>query len=196
MVVSKHEHLELQVTCIITKYVALAVFILLVQHTILHSKHKGNSGSSAMDFIFMLTHGDKTVGNCVEILEQGIDSGVTHIGFKDIGVDSETLAALSAAIKAGGAISYMEVVSTTPDAVYDSITMAAEIGIDRVLGGQDIEFALNALNGTGASYYPFPGLPVGHPTILGGSPAKIEADCARMRVSIKPGPMSVKNSWR
>jgi hypothetical protein len=140
-----------------------------------------------MDFIFMLTHGDKTVTNCLDILEQIIDSGVTHIGFKDIGVNIETLATLSARIKGGGATSYMEVVSTTPDSVHASINIAADIGIDRVLGGQDVEFALNTLNGTGATYYPFSGRPVGHPTILHGTPAEVEADCAKFRAAGCPG---------
>lgn len=140
-----------------------------------------------MDFIFMLTHGDKTVTNCLEIFEQIKGTGVSHIGFKDIGVDIETLATLSAQIKSSGAISYMEVVSTTPESVHDSITIAAEIGIDRVLGGQDVEYALDTLNGTGAAYYPFSGHPVGHPTILRGSPESIEADCARFRAAGCPG---------
>ncbi len=140
-----------------------------------------------IDFIFMLTHGDKTVTNCIEIFDQIKDSGVSHIGFKDIGVDIETLANLSARIKASGATSYMEVVSTTPESVHDSINTAADIGIDRVLGGQDVEIALNALNGTGATYYPFCGRPVGHPTILEGSAEEIEADCARFRAAGCPG---------
>ena len=38
-----------------------------------------------MDFIFMLTHGDKTVSNCLDVVDVIIKSGVTHIGFKDIG---------------------------------------------------------------------------------------------------------------
>jgi 2,4-dienoyl-CoA reductase-like NADH-dependent reductase (Old Yellow Enzyme family) len=135
----------------------------------------------------MLTHGDKTVTNCLDILDQIADAGVSHIGFKDIGVDIETLATLSARIKESGATSYMEVVSTTPESVHNSISTAAEIGVDRVLGGQDAEFALNTLNGTGATYYPFPGRPVDHPTILKGSPEDIEADCARYRANGCPG---------
>ena len=140
-----------------------------------------------MDFIFMLTHDDKTVSNCLDVVDQVIDSGVSHIGFKDIGVDSETLARLSARIRDSGATCYMEVVSTTSESVHDSIKIAAEIEIDKVLGGQDVEFALNTLNGTGATYYPFSGRPVGHPTILRGSPAEVEADCAQIRAAGCPG---------
>ena len=140
-----------------------------------------------MDFIFMLTNGDKTVGNCLDIFEEIRDIGVSHIGFKDVGVDNDTLSTLAGRIRESGAVSYMEVVSTTPDTVHESIKTATDIGVDRVLGGQDVGFALTALNGTGAAYYPFPGRPVGHPTILEGSPEDIEADCARFSAAGCPG---------
>ena len=140
-----------------------------------------------MDFIFMLTRGDKTVSNCLEVFEEIRDIGVSHIGFKDVGVSTETLSILARRIKEAGAISYMEVVSTTPEAVRQSIQTALEIGIDRVLGGQDVEFALAELNGSDATYYPFPGRPVGHPTDLGGSPEDVESDCARYIAAGCPG---------
>ena len=41
--------------------------------------------------------------------------GLTHVGFKDVGVDRATLHELHRRIKASGATSYMEVVSTTPE---------------------------------------------------------------------------------
>ncbi len=140
-----------------------------------------------MDFILMLTHGDKTVANCLEIFEEIKDIGVIHIGFKDVGVDKKTLTTLTRRIRESGATSYLEVVSTTPEEIHNSVQTAANIGIDRVLGGKDVDFALNALSGTGATYYPFPGHPVGHPTSLEGSPKDIEADCARYRAAGCPG---------
>ena len=140
-----------------------------------------------MDFIFMLTRGDKTVKNSLEMLEIGLESGVTHIGFKDVGVDKRTLAELAKRIKEAGAVSYMEVVSTTSESILESIQTAAEIGIERVLGGQDIEAALDILKDSGARYFPFPGRPAGHPTNLGGSAEEITADCARIRAAGCPG---------
>ena len=60
-----------------------------------------------MDFIFMLTHGDKTVANCLDVIESIKDVGVTHIGFKDVGVSTDTLAILAARIKEiGGNLLY------------------------------------------------------------------------------------------
>lgn len=140
-----------------------------------------------MDFIFMLTHGDKTVPDCIEVFDKIDKIGISHVGFKDVGVDKSTLATLANHIRQSGATSYLEVVSTTPEGVRESIQTAVDIGIDRVLGGQDVEFALKALAGTGAGYYPFPGQPEGHPTRLGGTPEEIENDCARMRAAGCPG---------
>lgn len=140
-----------------------------------------------MDFIFMLTREDRTVANCLDILDEIEGVGVGHIGFKDVGVDRATLSALVRRIEAMGAVCYMEVVSETPQDIRNSIETAAELGVKRVLGGQDADFALARLAGTGASYYPFPGHPVGHPTVLGGGPNDIEADCARFKAAGCPG---------
>lgn len=140
-----------------------------------------------VDFIFMLTKADQTVENCLEVFDSIIETGVSHIGFKDVGADGETLAALVKKIRAAGATSYMEVVSTSAERARHSIETAAEIGVERVLGGQDIDFALKTLRSSGAEYYPFPGRPVGHPTSLEGTASDIAADCTRMRAAGCPG---------
>lgn len=140
-----------------------------------------------VDFIFMLTRGDRTVQDCLDVFESVKETGLSHIGFKDLGVDKATLAVLVQRIRAAGATAYMEVVSVSQESARRSIETAAEIGVDRVLGGQDIEFALAALHDSGAGYYPFPGRPVGHPTALEGTPAEIAADCARIRAAGCPG---------
>jgi indole-3-glycerol phosphate synthase len=132
-----------------------------------------------VDFIFMLTHHDKTVADCLEVYESIAKIGLEHVGFKDVGVDHKTLQKLTQAIKKSGAVSYVEVVSTSPESIRRSIEIAAELGVDRVLGGQDIDHAMESFADKGVSYYPFPGRPVGHPTKLGGSPSDVERDCAR-----------------
>ncbi len=133
-----------------------------------------------VDFIFMLTWGDKTVENCLDIIDSIRNIGLKSIGFKDLGVDRETLAELHGRIKAAGAVSYMEVVSTTSEACLNSARVARELGVDRMLGGFEVAATLELLEGSGIAYYPFPGRPEGHPTRLRGSPAEVAADCARM----------------
>ena len=133
-----------------------------------------------MNFIFMLTWADQTVKNCLEVFDSISDMGLEHIGFKDLGVDRATLAELNGRIKATGAVSYMEVVSTTSEACLDSARVARELGVDRLLGGFEVAATLALLAGSGIAYYPFPGRPKGHPTRLHGSPEEVAADCARM----------------
>ena len=131
-----------------------------------------------MDFIFMLTKRDRTVDNCLDLLAQIAPLGLRHIGFKDVGAGTETLLALNAGIKAMGAVSYLEVVATSPEAALNSARIGVEIGVDRLLGGTRVTETLEILVGSGAEYYPFPGTPVGHPTMLGGDAAQIEAQTA------------------
>jgi hypothetical protein len=131
-----------------------------------------------MDFIFMLTRGDKTVEDCLEVMDEIAPLGLTHVGFKDVGVDYATLEKLTAKIKAIGATSYMEVVSETPEACLRSAEIGKRLGIDRLLGGTDVKAVQQILNGTHTKYYPFSGFPSGHPTKLGGKPADVSGHCA------------------
>ena len=130
-----------------------------------------------MDFIFMLTREDQTVEDCLTVFDEIRSVGVCHLGFKDLGADRRTLEELNRRIKDSGAVSYMEVVATTRDDVLCSARTAREIGVDRLMGGTDLEAVLEILEGSGIGYYPFPGLPQGHPTKLGGTPELIERHC-------------------
>jgi hypothetical protein len=121
------------------------------------------------------------VPDCLEVLDEILPLGLTHIGFKDVGVPPDVLAELSRRIKAAGATSYMEVVSTSAEAVLRSARVAREIGIDRLLGGTQVEEVLAILAGSSVQYLPFPGRPFDHPTKLGGSPQQVDDDCRRFR---------------
>jgi hypothetical protein len=134
-----------------------------------------------MDFIFMLTRDDRTVEDALEVLDAIRPLGLRHIGFKDIGLEPDRLRAVNRRIQAQGATSYLEVVSTMPAACLASARTAVEIGVDRLLGGTDVDAVLALLAGTDIRYYPFPGAPSGHPTELGGRPERIAADCAAFR---------------
>ncbi|HWJ19934.1 MAG TPA: hypothetical protein VNR65_14530, partial [Geobacterales bacterium] len=92
-----------------------------------------------MDFVFMLTRSDQTVTDCLEVFEEIRPLGLTHIGFKDVGVSPEVLAGLASRIKAAGSTTYMEVVSTSPEACLRSARVARDIGIDWLLGGTQVE---------------------------------------------------------
>ena len=130
-----------------------------------------------MDFIFMLTRDDQTVEDALDVVDAIEPLGLRHIGFKDVGAPPEVLDRLNRRIKEQGAISYLEVVGTTPEACLRSVRVGREIGVDRLLGGTDAEAALRILAGSGIEYYPFPGFPYGHPTVLRGGPQDVAAHC-------------------
>lgn len=127
----------------------------------------------------MLTRQDRTITDCLAVLDLILPLKLRHIGFKDIGVEHKTLAALTERIRKSGAISYMEVVSTTPEDCLRSARVAVELGVDRLLGGTDVDAVQKILAGSKIAYYPFAGFPAGHPTRLGGRPDQIEAHCRR-----------------
>lgn len=129
----------------------------------------------------MLTRADQTVPDCLDVLDDIRSVGLTHLGFKDVGVPPDVLAELARRIKQLGATSYMEVVSTSAEACLRSARVAREIGVDRLLGGTQVDEVLQILEGSSTAYLPFPGRPFDHPTKLGGSPAQVEADCRRHR---------------
>lgn len=125
----------------------------------------------------MLTRDDRTIEDGLAVAEEALATGLRHIGFKDVGATPAALRALNARLKEAGATTYMEVVSTTPEAALRSAAVAAEIGVDRLLGGTDCEAILRTIEGADIAYYPFPGFPTGHPTRLGGSADDVAAHC-------------------
>ena len=132
-----------------------------------------------MDFIFMLTRQDRTITDCLAVLDLILPLKLRHIGFKDVGVDKKTLATLAERIRTSGATTYMEVVSTSPADALNSARTAVELGIDRLLGGTDVLRVQEILGDRKIGYYPFCGFPAGHPTKLGGRPDQVEAHCRR-----------------
>ena len=125
-------------------------------------------------FIFMLTRNDKTVEDAEQHLATALAAGVHHIGFKDVGLPFERLKDLNAAIKSGGATSYLEVVSLDKESEVASAKAAVEIGVDILLGGTNVDEVLSILKGTDIQYYPFPGRVEGHPSVLAGSIDEID----------------------
>lgn len=125
----------------------------------------------------MLTRDDRTIEDALAVLDDAIAVGLRHIGFKDVGATPATLRALTDRIRQAGATSYMEVVSTSRDTALHSAAIAADIGIDRLLGGTEVDATLRILDGSNIDYFPFPGFPQGHPTKLGGTALDVAAQC-------------------
>ena len=92
-----------------------------------------------MDFIFMLTRNDRTVEDAGCLVEQVCDLGVTHVGFKDVGVPATTMRELVAMIRERGGKCYLEVVSTTPEAMIRSLETGVTLGVDQRQEHQEVE---------------------------------------------------------
>lgn len=133
-----------------------------------------------MDFIFMLTRRDRTIDNCLEVLEAVKPLGLRHIGFKDVGAEPDILQRLTVNIAAMGATSYMEIVATDAEACHRAARLGRDIGVKNLLGGTNHQKLLELTQGSETQCYPFPGIPSGHPTRLGGSAETIEDDCRAM----------------
>lgn len=132
-----------------------------------------------MDLIFMLTRDDQTVEDCLEVLEHIAPLNLGHIGFKDAGVSRHTLRELIRRIKSLPATCYLELVSLDAADCVASAELAVEFGVDCLLGGVGAEQIQRRLDKTRVAYFPFPGIPEGHPTRLRGSAERVAEDCRR-----------------
>ena len=133
-----------------------------------------------MDFIFMLTHDDRTVEDALAVLEEVKPTGLAHVGFKDVGASPEQQRTLADSAHEAGMTVYLEVVSTSVEAELASVEAGRAAGVDWLLGGTNPDRALPVLAGSGIHYAPFPGRIVGHPSVLEGSIEEIAADAARL----------------
>ncbi|HLQ56471.1 MAG TPA: hypothetical protein VK162_19665, partial [Streptosporangiaceae bacterium] len=128
-----------------------------------------------IEFVFMLTHHDRTVGDPLSVYEEVRGAGLRYIGFKDIGAPVPVLRDVCVKAQNDGLEVMLEVVSTSRDDELRSVAAAAEIGVDWVLGGTHPADGCRVLAGRSARYCPFPGTVVGHPSVLQGEIAEIAA---------------------
>jgi hypothetical protein len=133
------------------------------------------------EFIFMLTRDDRTVNDARRVYESVLDTGISHVGCKDLGLPRQELAALMDDIRAAGHTSYLEVVSETAEATLQSARVAADIGPDYLIGGTLIEPVQEIIAGTGIRFFPYVGQIIGHPCLLRGSIEEIAGDALHAR---------------
>jgi hypothetical protein len=126
-----------------------------------------------IEFVFMLTHHDRTVDDALGVYEQTRGSGLRYIGLKDVGATPRVLSELTRTAHDDGLEVMLEVVSTSAEDERGSLRAAAEIGVDWVLGGTHAAEGVAILRGSGIKYCPFPGQVIGHPSELEGELAEI-----------------------
>ncbi|KPQ15833.1 MAG: Methylglyoxal synthase [Rhodobacteraceae bacterium HLUCCO18] len=127
------------------------------------------------DFILMLTENDRTIPDARARLEEALEGGVRHIGFKDVGLPLPDLRALADAIRAAGGRSYLEVVSLDAESEMASARAAVDLDVDVLLGGTRAAEVTEVTRHHPVRYYPFPGRITGHPSVLEGPERDIVA---------------------
>ncbi|KRS19039.1 methylglyoxal synthase [Roseovarius indicus] len=129
----------------------------------------------AFNFILMLTENDRTIPDAPERLEQALEGGARHIGFKDVGLPFEELRELARTIRNAGGRSYLEVVSLDEESELASARAAVELDVDCLLGGTRAAAVTEVIRDHPLRYYPFPGRITGHPSVLEGPAEEIVA---------------------
>ena len=120
-------------------------------------------------FIFMLTQGDVTVPNALDVAKRISRSGVEFVGFKDIGLRYEEYRELLRILRDGGKKVFLEVVSASKESALKSAEMAKDLGVDYLIGGTYFDETMGLIRGSGIEYFPYIGKVYGHPCLLGGA---------------------------
>jgi hypothetical protein len=131
------------------------------------------------EFVFMLTHGDRTVEDAAEVVPELAETGLRYIGFKDVGADASRQRELTSLAHDAGFEVMLEVVSTSKEEELSSLRSAVMAGVDWVLGGTHASDGAGILP-DGVRYCPFPGKVVDHPSVLLGTIDEIASDAERL----------------
>lgn len=138
----------------------------------------------AFNFILMLTSNDRTIPDARTKLDEALEGGARHIGFKNVGLPFSDLKALADAISAAGGRSYLEVVSLDEESEIASARAAVALDVDCLLGGTRPKIVTKVTRNHPVRYHPFPGRIVGHPSILEGTEEEI-AESARQLTDLE-----------
>jgi hypothetical protein len=130
---------------------------------------------SAVRFIFMLTHDDRTVPDAIETARELAPLELGVVGFKDVGLPPRRMKELVAVLREQGREVAMEVVDPDRRQELKAIELGLELGVDLLLGGTQPHAALELIGTADVRYCPFPGTIVGHPSVLTGTPDEIVA---------------------
>jgi len=126
--------------------------------------------------IIMLTRNDLTVPDALEVFHEIKDTGVSNIGFKDIGLSREKYSSLVSTLKEEHMHTYFEIVSSDRQGTIQSAKVAEELGVEYLIGGKYYKEVHQIAATSDIHYYPYVGKIVGHPCVLEGSIEEIIAE--------------------
>ncbi len=126
------------------------------------------------DIIVMLTHHDVTVPDAAEVFEVCKDIEAVKLwGFKNVGLPKDQMKALTAAMKAAGKTTFLEVVTYDEASCLDGAQTAIDCGFDYLMGTLYYDSVAKLLKDNGMDYLPFVGKVSGSPSILEGTNEEI-----------------------
>ena len=117
----------------------------------------------------MLTHHDETVRDALELFKRTQEYPVTYWGFKDVGLTPGEMQSVVTAMKDGGKVTCLEVVSLSEEAGRQGARLAVDLGFDILMGTVFYPSIAGYLKDKSVRYYPFPGHVHSHPSILDGT---------------------------
>jgi hypothetical protein len=132
------------------------------------------------DFIFMLTKNDQTVPNALAYAREAIAAGVTHIGFKDVGITFPQMQELIQVLQDAQVTTYLEVVSLDAKSEVQSAEMALQLRVDYLLGGTRPQLVAPLAQTHSLKYFPFVGSIHGHPSQLQGTIEEIAIQAGKI----------------
>ena len=131
------------------------------------------------ELVVMLTHNDRTVENAYQLFETCKDTKAKYWGFKEEPLPPEQMKALYAYMKACGKITSLEVVAYTEEECLAGARLAAECGVDYLMGTLYFDSVNDICRSEGIRYMPFVGDVTERPSILNGTAEKMIEEAKR-----------------
>ena len=122
-----------------------------------------------LNLVVMLTLNDKTVGNAMDIYEQNKGSKAEFWGFKEKPLSTGEMKKIFDRMKSDGKRTFLEVVEYTEEEGLIGARIAAECGVDIVMGTKYSDSIHAFCKENGLKYMPFVGKIRERPSILEGT---------------------------
>jgi len=121
------------------------------------------------ELIVMLTHHDMTVKNAIDVFTQCKDTKAKYWGFKEAGLDRDSMKKLVGLMKAAGKTTFLEVVAYTEKECLDGAKVCAECGFDFLMGTLYFDSVNEYTKRHKLKYMPFVGTITGRPSVVTGT---------------------------
>ena len=119
--------------------------------------------------IVMLTYDDKTSPDAEEIFEKCKDTPAEYFGFKELDLPHDKMKSLFARMRECGKKTALEVVAYAESECIEGAKLAAECGVDILMGTVYCDAVMDICRRSGMLYMPFVGEVEGRPSVLHGT---------------------------